>query len=205
MPNILKAIELGPVNDKLAAIGKLHVIKGISLDVVQPVLDKIIMQASDGSLLKFCAAANLAALGDNRDIIVDTLIPYLGAEVFEIGGQTYDFPWLINLERFHEGVPGVLLRFSTQLATVEALSHIRANHRAADKLLEVLGLLDNSGWRTLTIYALGANGNPASHSTLEYYRDNHANSLEGKAARIALENFGTATLLQLAQLHRDSK
>lgn len=206
---ILKEIEFGPPDDKLKAIGKLSSMKGIPLDTVQPVLENIALKTSDDSPLKFFAIATLAILGDQRDVIVNALMSYLGGEAFENDkGELIRFPWLHNKEKdFPEGMKhmGYLLSSSTQLATLEALSHIKGNEQVANKLKEVLQVLTKEDWRTVVIYTLGAIGNSTSIPILEYYRDNRPASLDGNAARIALEHFGKADFFEIAHIHRDSK
>jgi hypothetical protein len=211
LSQILRDIELGPVDEKMAAIGRLRFVPGVSLNSVQPALDKVLRQAPDGSPLKFFAAANLAFLGDSQDTVVEALTPYLFASAFETSEGLLHFPWLGDYSSYFPREIqhiGFLCQSSTQAATVEALSHVRANSRAGEILNRFLEDMTPrpemvEAWRAFCIYALGANGNPGTRSTLEYYRDKKAGSLEGAAARIALENFGTAPLFQLAQIHRD--
>lgn len=200
LTQLIKDIELGPVNVKLAAIGKLRSTPEANIHLVQPVLDKILLQAPDESLLQFSVVANLAALGDDRDIVVETLIPYLYQTSFQVDDKPYVFPWLAKTNRNLPG--GNFLPSSAQLATVEALSHIRGNDRVAHKLVEIVGVQDFLDWRVLTIYAIGANGNPIGRSTLEYYRDKFSKKPEGYAAKLSLENFGTETLLDIASKNR---
>ncbi|MCL4479788.1 MAG: hypothetical protein M1381_11975 [Deltaproteobacteria bacterium] len=203
LSQILQDIELGPIKTKIDAINKLRS-TDVTLSIAQPVLDKVLLQAPNGSPLKLSVAGALAALGDNRDLIIDAIIPCMGVTpedrikffdcVSPFAGILYD-SW---------GVDEVLkmrIGLGPQLATIEALSHMRSNDRAASKLIDILDVLNESALRTFTLYACGANGNPLLRPKLEYYRDRYANSVDGEAARIALEHFSTATLNEISHFH----
>jgi len=191
---LLRDIELGPIEKKLEALGKLRLVQGLRLDGVRPVLDKILERVPDGSALKFFCAVNLATRGDQRRIVADILMPYMDAKdcLENEYGKPIAFPWLSDCARslglasrqdetklaiitmpgllehvqnYPEalGKPGFVWQHSVQLATLEAVSHLRTDNRVADTLVEVLGTLPASSiWRPLYIYALGALGNPDS-------------------------------------------
>ena len=214
---LLRDIEFGPVDRKTAAIATLRQLRDVDLSVVQPALEKVLGTASDGSLLRFYAACTLAYLGDDRDVVANAIAPYMSRDPFEgphvskqldvFGGGIRDnlihFPWA-------ENAPGYLpvryeRRFSPQITAMEAFGYMRGNALAAQALDGCLDHLDNSDWRLFAVYAAGANGHSSLRPRLEYLRDRSTNPVEREAAGIALERFGTSTILEIAQLHDSVK
>lgn len=206
---ILKDIDFGPVDKKLAAIGNLISTKGISLETVQPTLENIVAKTSDDSVLKFYALIALVIHGDHRDAVVDALIScyeMLPSRIIrgDEAGSIINFPWLAGKVKFP-----LFSEADSFVAIVEAMSHIRGSERVANMLHEWLptvsdkvGNVDMSKYaRTFIIQALGSIGSPVSRPVLEYYRDNCAGSSEGDAAKIALEHFGAATFFEIKNLH----
>jgi hypothetical protein len=204
-PALLKDIEFGPTNSKVEAIGRLYTTSGVRLADVQTVLQKAVQSAPAGSLLKFYAAYTLAFLGDNSDMVADAVQSFMSADPFDGPGDTLvQFPWASVPENppMHSAAVGQRTRkFSTQIATIEAFGYLRGSARAAQALNTILERLEQTGWRLWAIYAAGANGDPTLRPTLEYLRDRKLHSDEAEAASLALEHFGTATVLEIAALH----
>ncbi len=197
---IVNDIEFGSVERKLDAIGKLHSLVGVDLPSVQQALEKVLAGAPSGSMLKFYAASTLAALGDNRDLVAEALVPFMSGKPFDGPGDTLiHFPWATDepkyLSVWYER------QFSPQIGTIEAFGQMRDNGRAAQALTGVLERVSRANWRLFTIYAAGANGHQSLRKQLEYLRDREPGSAEASAASIALEHFGTSSILEIAQLH----
>jgi hypothetical protein len=200
---ILKDIEFGPVDKKLTAIGNLNSMKGISLETVGPLLENVIAKTSDDSVLKFYALTALVIHGDQRDVVVDALVSCSNSRFRNEAGEFIHFSWLARK------VSNVC-DWMTDVAVVEALSHIHGSERVANWLHELLAqdlgeVRKAFGFHIFIIYAMGAIGSPISRPVLEYYRDNRVGSWDGNAARIALEHFGEATFFEIKELHAKSK
>ena len=204
---LLKDIEFGPADRKVDAIGALRQMNNVDLPTVRPVLEKVITTFDKRSVPSFYAACALAALGDNRDLVVDALVPFMyGGNLDNMDGSDdlVYFPWAKDYPPgFHADAHGILYvrRFSPQVATIEAFGSLRNNDRAAQALVEFLQKLGGTDWRLFAIYSAGANGHPSLRQTLEYLRDREPGSVEADAARISLEHFGTSTLFEIAQFH----
>jgi hypothetical protein len=204
---LLKDIEFGPVDRKLEAIVKIRLLSGVDLSTVQPALEKVLAISADRTALKFYAACTLAALGDNRDVVLDALVPLMYGE--RLHGLKHDddliyFPWAQDEPPgFHAEASGIryIRRFSPQVATIESCAYMRGSARAAQALIEFVQNLGGTDWRLFAIYAAGANGHPLLRQSLEYLRDREPSSVEAEAARIALDHFGTSGLFEIAQLH----
>jgi hypothetical protein len=202
---LLKDIELGQVSRKVEAIGKLFTTSGVQLSDVQGVLQSALQSAPAGSLLKFYVAYTLAFFGDNTDLVAEAVQSFMGADPFDGPGDTLvSFPWTAVPEDppLHPATIDQRTRkFSTQLAVLEAFGFMRGSEIAARGLSKCLEVLQRTSWRLWAIYAAGANGYPMLRSTLEYLRDREQGSVEAEAARLALEHFGTSTVLEIAEFH----
>ncbi len=229
LSTVLTDIEIGPAERKLTALEKLRLMPEVPLSTIQSTVDKVLERAPEGSTLKFFAASNLAARGDRRPGIADTVMPYIAREFFVEHGLPIGFPWLAaeakmlgNASREVENnllmtmtesfkwieshpeahKPGFAWQHSVQLATLEATSYLRHDERVTEMLIAALETLSApSIWRALFLYSLASLGHSKSLKTLEYYRDQYPNSLEGVAARLGLEHFGNRTFLEFIQLH----
>ena len=207
LPVLLKDLEFGPAGRKLEAIGRLSSLKGVRLTEVRSALVKVLSTASDGELLKLGAAYMLAVLGDTSDLVVDALDTFMSARPFDGPGDTLvEFPWITDAEKhsFHPDADYLGRRgrrSSPQIARIEAFGYMRGCESAAMRLRIRLEDSENKGFRLIAIYAAGANGHPSLRSILEYLRDREPGSAESQAASLALDHFGTSTLLEIAELH----
>jgi hypothetical protein len=187
------------------AIGKLYATSGVRLADVQPALHKALQIAPAGSLLKFYSAYTLAYFGDDSDLAAEAVRSFMSADPFDGPGDTLvKFPWTAAPENppMHPAAIGQRIRtYSTQIAVLEAFGYMRGSEVAALALSKCLELLNQQSWRLWAIYAAGANGRSSLRPTLEYLRDREAGSVEADAARLALENFGRSTPLEIAALH----
>ena len=205
LPLLLKDIEFGAISRKVEAIGKLYTTTGVHLSDVQPILQRTLQSAPRGSLLKFYAAYTLAYFGDNSDAVAEAVRSFMSADPFDGPDDTLvNFPWTAVPENppMHPAAIGQRIRrFSTQIAVLEAFGYMRGSEGAALGLSVCLNALQDESWRLWAIYAAGANGSPSLRPTLEYLRDREPGSIEAGAARLALDHFGTWTVLEIAALH----
>jgi hypothetical protein len=204
----LKDVEFGPANRKMEAVLKIRSTPGVQLDEVRSVLEKALATSPNGSDLKFYIVCSLAFLGDDSDSVIDVLLAFLSRDpyYFERGEGYLEFPWITREDvrcphpelnwLVHQG-----RKFSILISMLEAFGQLRGNLRAATAIAESLKTLQKTDHRLWAIYASGANGNPTLRPILEYYRDREPGSVESQAAVIALERFGTSTVLQLAEIH----
>jgi hypothetical protein len=205
---LLKDVEFGPANRKMEAILKIRSTPGVQLDEVRPVLEKTLATSPNGSDLQFYTVCALAFLGDDSDSVIDVLQSFMSKQpsFFERGESYLEFPWITSedVRRPHPELNWLVhqgRKFGILISMLEAFAQLRGNARAAAAIGEAIKQLQKDDFRLWAIYAAGANGNSTLRPILEYCRDREPGSVESQAATLALERFGTSTVLQLAEIH----
>ena len=211
-PRIKQTLEFGPVEKKLEVLVELNRNPSADLSEIQP---QLVAMASAGEKTQMClyAIRALILLGFINDSVIDALMGFIGEPQFWLDrdDRIIRFPWvprdlpepderLYNLSTMIGGsthqIEGNFL-----YAVIETLSHAKGSEKAAAILKGFLDRFEGGESRVMVIYAMGALGNDSNKPILEYYRDNMGNIPEGRAAKLALDNFGTLPVFDLIRKH----
>lgn len=207
---LLRQLDLDSVNGKMEALSKLYLMEGLCLP--EPLVEKLQRLTADASAwvpLRLYCGRTLLVLGYINESIVTNISSMYGQQVFESGrGALIKFPWIPEDLRLNDSAFLVFrLRLNFSYAVLEALSWARGSKRAADFLREIVENSQDSEISTLGIYALAALGHKSSLDFLRFRvssTQGHSDSVLGRAARVGLERFGKASVVELIQYTADS-
>jgi len=200
LPEILRALELAPGEQKLAALGELnsHPDPNLLAQLRDP-LSKLAFGGTASKAVRFYATRALVVLGDQQDSVLAALEALFGEQVLsDHNDKMITFPWVPALGTT-EGASNLdfRLRCNVSYSVVETLSRLRGSERAAAFLKKLIDDTDGTETRILYIYAMGAIGHESSRPTLEYFKEAMSGSPEGKAAAAALQRFGISSFFDL--------
>jgi len=212
-PRIRQTLEFGPVEKKLEVLVELNRNPSADLSEIQPWL-RAMASTGGKTQMRLYAIRALILLGDRSDSVIDALMGFIGEPQFWLDRDEsiIRFPWVPeDLPKPEESLFHLSTRADSGLtgqiqgnflyAVIETLSHAKGSEKAAAILKRFLESFQGGEARVMVIYAMGALGMGSNKPILEYYRDNTGNIPEGRAAKLALENFGTLAVFDLIRKH----
>lgn len=211
-----QTLQFGPVEKKLEVLAELNRVGNVPLADIQPQLDALAFAGHKTPICLYAIRA-LIVLGDTRDRTIDALASFLGDPQFfkDDNDNILRFPWVprdlpqpeedfFNLGTRVGGAITRRIEGNFLHAVIETLSHAKGSDKAGSILGRFLSVFEGSEDRVLCMYAMGALGHPANRTALEYYRDNLADTPEGRAAKLSLQCFGTLSVFDLIRKHAET-